>query len=70
MTVKVSPSSYRKAIQLSKFLTLSGAIRAWGKDEKLHRCNLLLVPSAKNYMVLLAMGQTNSQFDSNRAGIR
>ncbi len=55
--VRVSISTHKKAEQLQKFLTLSSAKRAWGKDQKLIRCNLLLVPTSKNYTVLLAMGR-------------
>ena len=57
MSVKVSPVSHKKAVQLERFLKYSGANKAWGKDEKLLRCNLLLVPTSKNYTVLLAMGR-------------
>ena len=52
--------SHQKAAQLQKFMTLSGAKRAWGKDQKLLRCNLLLVPTNINYTVLLAMGRKKS----------
>jgi hypothetical protein len=57
MSVKVSLKTRQKAIQLHKFQKLSLANRAWGKDEKLLRCNLLLVPTSINYTVLLAMGK-------------
>lgn len=57
MSVKVSTSAHEKAVQLHKFQKYSTANRAWGKDEKLLKCNLLLVPSSKNYTVLLAMGR-------------
>jgi hypothetical protein len=57
MTVRVSAKSHKKAVQLHKFQRLSQANRAWGKDEKLLRCNLLIVPTSVNYKVLLAMGR-------------
>jgi hypothetical protein len=57
MSVKVSTVSHKKAVQLHKFLKYSSAKRAWGKDEKLLRYNLLLVPTSKNYTVLLALGR-------------
>jgi hypothetical protein len=57
MSVKVSSVSHKKAIQLHKFLKYSSAKRAWGKDQKLLQCNLLLVPTSKNYTVLLALGR-------------
>ncbi|MEO5970321.1 MAG: hypothetical protein ABIQ95_10380 [Bdellovibrionia bacterium] len=57
MAVKVSLQTHQKAIQLHKFQKLSLASRAWGKDQQLLRCNLLLVPTSINYTVLLAMGR-------------
>ena len=57
MAVKVSLKSHQKAVQLLKFQKLSLASRAWGKDQHLLRCNLLLVPTSINYTVLLAMGR-------------
>jgi hypothetical protein len=59
MSVKVSTTAHNKAVQLQKFLDYSSAKRAWGKDQKLLHCNLLLVPTSKNYTVLLAMGRRN-----------
>lgn len=58
VSVKVSTISHKKAIQLERFLKFSSAKRVWGKDQKLLRCNLLLIPSSKNYTVLLAMGRS------------
>jgi hypothetical protein len=57
MQVKVSTVSHKKAVQLHKFQKYSDAKRAWGKDQKLLQCNLLLVPTSKNYTVLLALGR-------------
>ncbi len=57
VSVKVSTISKKKAVQLERFLKYSSAKRAWGKDQKLLRVNLLLVPTSKNYTVLLAMGR-------------
>lgn len=57
MSVKVSTVTHKKAVQLHKFLKYSSAKRAWGKDQKLLRYNLLLVPTSKNYTVLLALGR-------------
>ncbi len=57
INVKVSAVSRKKAAQLERFLRYSSAKSAWGKDQKLLHCNLLLVPTAKNYTVLLAMGR-------------
>jgi len=59
MSVKVSIPSHKKALQLQKFMDYASAVHAWGKDEKLLRCNLLLVPNNINYTVLLAMGKYN-----------
>lgn len=61
MPVKVSSLAHSKATQLDKFMRYSSAERAWGKDEKLLRYNLLLVPSSKNYTVLLAMGKNKKK---------
>ena len=57
LPVWVSAQSQSKATQLQKFLTLAASKRAWGKDQKLLQANLLLVPTSKNYTVLLAMGR-------------
>jgi len=57
MAVKVSLKTHQKAIQLHKFQKLSQANGAWGRDQQLLRCNLLLVPTSINYTVLLAMGR-------------
>ena len=61
MAVKVSNSTHSKAVQLHKFKKYSGAHRAWGKDQKLLHCNLLLVPTSINYTVLLALGRGNRE---------
>jgi hypothetical protein len=58
VNVRVSGLSESKARQLQKYLHLSKAEHAWGKDSKLLRSNLLLVPTAKNYTVLLALSRS------------
>jgi hypothetical protein len=65
MSVKVSTVTEKKVVQLHKFLKYSSAKRAWGKDQKLLRCNLLLVPTSKNYTVLLAMGRRDVSLASD-----
>lgn len=57
VSVRVSNVTHKKAVQLERFERYSGAKRAWGKDQKLLRCNLLLVPTSINYKVILAMGR-------------
>ena len=60
MNVKVSAEVENKVVQLHKFVRYAAAKHAWGKDGQLLRCNLLLVPTSKNYTVLLALGKRNS----------
>jgi hypothetical protein len=57
MSVRVSTVTHKKVVQLHKFQKYSTADRAWGKDQKLLQCNILLVPTSKNYTVLLALGR-------------
>ena len=61
MNVKVSTDVERKAVQLHKIQKYSFANRAWGKDQKILRYNLLIVPNSKNYTVLLALGRKARQ---------
>jgi hypothetical protein len=60
VSVRVSSVSHKKATQLERFQKFSTANKVWGKDQKLLRCNLLLVPTSKNYTVLLAMGKNKA----------
>lgn len=55
--VRVSEATRKKAAQIQKFMNLSAASHAWGKDQKLLRSNILLVPTSINYRVVLAMGR-------------
>ncbi len=61
MNVKVSGDVEKKVVQLHKIQKYSFANHAWGKDQKLLKYNLLLVPSSKNYTVLLALGKRYSR---------
>lgn len=60
VSVRVSTESHKKARLLERFQKYSSAKGAWGKDQKMMRCNLLLVPTSKNYTVLLAMGKNKA----------
>jgi hypothetical protein len=57
VSVKVSTLAHKKAVQLERFQAYSSAKSVWGKDQKLLQCNILQVPTSKNYTVLLAMGR-------------
>jgi hypothetical protein len=57
MSVKVSNDVEKKVVQLHKIRKYSDSTPTWGRDQKLLKYNLLLVPSSKNYTVLLALGK-------------
>jgi len=57
LPIRTSHASMTKAKQLSKYLSYAGTKNSWGRDEKLKKANLLLVSTAKNYTVLLALGR-------------
>lgn len=59
VSVKVSQLTHNKTVQLERLMKYSTANNAWGKDQKMLRCNILQVPTSKNYMVLLAMGKNS-----------
>ncbi len=61
VSVKVSELTLQKAVQLERFIKYSSAQGIWGRDEKLLHCNLLLVPTSRNYTVLLALGRSNNK---------
>lgn len=63
MSVKVSNDVEKKVVQLHKIRKYSSAHHVWGKDQKLLRYNLLLVPTSRNYTVLLALGRRASGLD-------
>jgi hypothetical protein len=57
MSVKVSSTVEKKVVQLHNIQRYSDSNPTWGRDQKLLRYNLLLVPSTRNYTVLLALGR-------------
>lgn len=60
MAVQVSSESRKRAVRLHKFVQLSSCgTGVWGNDQRLLKCNLLLVPNSINYAVLLAMGRSH-----------
>lgn len=61
VSVQVSTVSHRKAVQLERFMAFSSAKRLWNKDQRLIRYNILAVPNAANYKVLLAMGRQSKK---------
>jgi hypothetical protein len=56
MSVYASYAVQNKVAQLDRLATLNSAHQVWGKDQKILRCNLLLLPTNKHYSVMLALG--------------